>query len=306
MSQVEKGTVLIVDDESEIREIIAMNVAPLGFHVLEAADGGQAMEVVQKHAVDVILSDLMMPRVSGLSLLNRLREGGFMQPFIFLTAYPSQDSTLHALRLGAFDYLEKPFDAEELKTLLREAMRVGLEMKKLGVDKNAAVPQPVVTQATSEIQRLRTLRYSEDEVSTKRGDGQSKIHEMFIAEATPQLLFCEAAIKGLNNHDDRAFELGYLFRVMQAIGNAAEAISASGIADLARAAEKFYTSLRVRPRAVNDGIIELAKQTNGALQEAVTGLGRAVRDAEAHSAEMVTALDKATMDLEAGRALKAG
>lgn len=306
MSQVEKGTVLIVDDESEIREIIAMNVTPLGFHVLEAADGGQAMEVVQKHPVDVILSDLMMPRVSGLALLNKLREHGFMQPFIFLTAYPSQDSTLHALRLGAFDYLEKPFDSEELKTLLKEAMRVGLEMKKLGVNKAASTPQPVASQATSEIQRLRTLRYADDEVSRRRTEGQSKIHELFIAEATPQLLFCEAAIKGLHNQDDRAFELGYLFRVMQAIGNAAETISASGIAELARAAEKFYTSLRVRPRAVNEGVIELAKQTNAALQEAVTGLGRAVRDAEAHSAEMVQALSKATTELEAGRALKAG
>src|SRR6187455_2336086 len=94
-----KGTLLVVDDEAEIREIVEMHVAPLGIRVIEAGDGQQALEAVRQHHVDVIVSDLMMPRMTGLGLLSALRDSGFMKPFIFLTAYPSQDSTLQALRL---------------------------------------------------------------------------------------------------------------------------------------------------------------------------------------------------------------
>src|SRR4051812_21780003 len=89
-----KGTVLIVDDEPEIRSIIAINAQKLGFQVVEAGDGAEAMQQLKKNAVDVIVSDLMMPKVTGLSLLSQLREEGYLQPFIIVTAYPSQDSTL--------------------------------------------------------------------------------------------------------------------------------------------------------------------------------------------------------------------
>jgi CheY-like chemotaxis protein len=84
-----QGVLLVVDDEAEIREIIAMNAAPLGLDVLEAGDGHQAIEILKEHHVDVVISDLMMPRVSGLTLLTMLREERWAKPFIFVTAYPS-------------------------------------------------------------------------------------------------------------------------------------------------------------------------------------------------------------------------
>jgi DNA-binding response OmpR family regulator len=280
-----QNTLLIVDDEAEIREIIQMHVAPLGLWAIEAGDGKEALDVVRQHHVDVIISDLMMPRVTGLALLSELRSSGLMQPFIFLTAYPSQDSTLQALRLGAFDYLEKPFEGDELRALISEAMRVSLEMQKLGV-------QP----ATNEIRKLRTLRFAEgqDEAATAAGS-QKKLQEMLIAEATPQLLFCEAAIKGLANPDERTFELGYLFRVMQGIAVASDSIGAKHVTELARAAERYYTSLRVRPRAVTEAAIKLAQTANTALMQAVSTVG----DANANDhADTLDTLARASEELE--------
>lgn len=289
-----EGTLLVVDDESEIREIIAMNVQPLGYQVLEAADGQQALEVVRARHVDVVMSDLMMPRVTGLALLTELREAGFLQPFIFLTAYPSQDSTLQALRLGAFDYLEKPFEGDELRALLKEAMRVSLEMARIPQRKNDK------GDSTEEIQKLRTLRYQETpNLAASDGATGHKLANLFIAEATPQLLFCDAAIKGLSDAESRASELGYLFRVMQGVATAAESIDALPVVELARAAERFYTALRVRPRAVTEELIEVAQNANRALQLAVSTLGGTPTDATALS-ETAAELMRLAEELETG------
>jgi DNA-binding response OmpR family regulator len=277
MSQ-SKGTLLIVDDEAEIREIIEVNVAALGFTVLEAGDGEQALEILKEHQVDVVVSDLMMPRMSGLTLLTDMRDLGYMQPFIFVTAFPSQDSTIQALRLGAFDYVEKPFDSEELKMLILEAVRVSQEMGRLGI-KGAPTKGKIPagdSQAVADIQRLRTLRYSDERsVAQVSGAAREKLLEMFVSEAMPQILFCEAAIKGLQNPEERSFELGYLFRVMQAVRSAAESIGATHIAELASTAERFYTALRVRQRSVNDETIDLATRVNNLLRDLVDNISQA-------------------------------
>lgn len=266
---VDKGTLLIVDDEAEIREIIEINVSAMGFTVLEAGDGEQALEILKTHKVDVVVSDLMMPRMSGISLLTDMREIGFIQPFIFVTAYPSQDSTIQALRLGAFDYVEKPFDSDELKSLILEAVRVSQEMNRLGI-KAAPTRQAMIeteNQTVSDIQKLKTLRYNETGVTrAPAGQSRNRLLEMFVSEAMPQLLFCDAAINGLENAEERSFELGYLFRVMQAIATAGSSISAKSVVEFASEAERLYTALRVRPRAVNDESIGLALRVNETLK----------------------------------------
>ena len=296
----EKGTLLIVDDEAEIREIIEINVSSLGYTVLEAGDGEQALEILRSHKVDVVVSDLMMPRMSGMSLLTEMRDNGFVQPFIFVTAYPSQDSTIQALRLGAFDYVEKPFDSEELKLLIAEAVRVSHEMKRLDV-KGPTKPMQAAndSNALSEIRKLKTLRYTDSNSAVAKDDSsKERLLEMFVSEAMPQLLFCDAAIKGLENYDERSFELGYLFRVMQAIGTAADSIAAQNVVTVAREAERFYTALRIRPRAVNSNIIELAIRTNDVLKNLVNNLTKNFHLLSQDHESVVTEIKLKTHNLE--------
>jgi CheY-like chemotaxis protein len=270
---------LVVDDEPEIREIIAFCAQDLGFQVLEAGDGAQALEVVRNEKVDIICSDLMMPRVTGITFLSHLRDEGRFQPFILLTAYPSQDSTIQALRLGAFDYIEKPFDTDELKSLLQEALRVSMEYQK--IDSNEPV-QPLAEKTSSlpvnlrdavqVINRLKALRYSTNEDIAKE-DELPRIRELFVSEASPQLIFCEAAIKSLSSPEHRTFELGYLFRVMQTIAQAAAAIHEPSIESFAKTSEYFFTMLRVQPRMVNERLIALAALANEKLRLAISYLG---------------------------------
>ncbi|MCX6109722.1 MAG: response regulator [Proteobacteria bacterium] len=298
------GTLLIVDDEPEIREIVGMHLTALGVTLIEASDGHHALDILRTQPVDVVVSDLMMPRMTGLALLSSMRSEGLMQPFIFLTAYPSQDTTVQALRLGAFDYLEKPFEGDELRGFVKEAMRVAKEMKRL----NEGAAQATDTgggheSAAQQIRKLRTLRYEEahgksNEPLATGNLAQRKIEELFISEATAQLLFCGGSIKNLSNPEERAIELGYLFRVMQGIADAAVPIGATRLVDLMRAAEHFFTALRVRPHMVSRELIELATNSNQSLQAAVTTLGK--DDGSVDVDATIEAFAQATAKVESG------
>ncbi len=298
------GTLLIVDDEPEIREIVGMHLTALGVTLIEASDGHHALDILRTQPVDVVVSDLMMPRMTGLVLLSSMRSEGLMQPFIFLTAYPSQDTTVQALRLGAFDYLEKPFEGEELRDFVKEAMRVAKEMKRL----SEGAAQATGTgggheSAAQQIRKLRTLRYEEahgksNEPLATGNLAQRKIEELFISEATAQLLFCGGSIKNLRSPEERAVELGYLFRVMQGIADAAVPIGATRLVELMRAAEHFFTALRVRPHMVSRDLIELATNSNQLLQTAVTTLGK--DDGSVDIDATIEAFAQATAKVESG------
>jgi two-component system response regulator AtoC len=107
--------VLIVDDEANMRRVLEIMLARRGYRTLAAADGLEAWELVQEGGVDLVVSDLRMPRLDGIELLRRLREAGLDVPLILMTAHGSLDSAVEALRLGACDYLLRPFDVEALE-----------------------------------------------------------------------------------------------------------------------------------------------------------------------------------------------
>lgn len=115
--------ILIVEDEPDIRDILKIYVRSLTYEPLVAVDGRRALELLENTHIDVIVSDLMMPYVSGMMLLNELRSRNMTIPFIFITAYPSQESSIQALRLGAYDFLEKPFEGGHVRKLLVEAVK---------------------------------------------------------------------------------------------------------------------------------------------------------------------------------------
>ncbi len=298
---VSKGKVLVVDDESGIREIITLSLSTLGIDTIEAEDGRQALEILETQHADLVCSDLMMPRMSGLNFLEEIRQRGHLVPVIFLTGYPSQESTLQALRLGAFDYLEKPFEAARLKQLVTEALRVSQELQKTGslrTKTQGAVKKVDLEYAALQIQKLRTLRFDEEKSHAASDDALlSKLRDMFVMEVTPQLLFCDAAIRNMAHPEDRAFELGYLFRVMQTVGDVAEAIGATKIAAIARAAEQFYTTLRVTTKNVTDLMTELASDANTALREGINSMDDS-GDSILDSAEIISALKQASDAIE--------
>ncbi|HDX9590984.1 DNA-binding response regulator [Bacillus pseudomycoides] len=117
-------TVLLVEDERRLREIVSDYFRNEGFEVIEAEDGKQALELFAEHTVDLIILDIMLPEIDGWSVCRRVRKESAV-PIIMLTARSDEDDTLLGFELGADEYVTKPFSPKILvaraKTLLKRA-----------------------------------------------------------------------------------------------------------------------------------------------------------------------------------------
>jgi len=114
--------ILVVDDEQIIRELLDDNLRQAGFHTLLASGGDEALRLLQTESVDVILSDQVMPGMDGLELLRKVRDGHGELPFIMITAHAAVSKAVEAIREGAFDYVQKPVDPDELVLTLQRAL----------------------------------------------------------------------------------------------------------------------------------------------------------------------------------------
>ena len=121
MSVQPKPTALVVDDEANLRKVLSAMLRRDGFDVLTASDGAEALGLLSKQSVDVVLSDIRMPNLDGMSLLKRTMVEYPDIPVVILTAHGSVDNAVEAIKIGAFDYLTKPFDKDELQLVLRKA-----------------------------------------------------------------------------------------------------------------------------------------------------------------------------------------
>ena len=117
-----KGRVLVVDDERRQRDILQMILEAEGYETATAANGRSALAASASETFDVVLTDLKMPDVDGLQLLSALAARAAPPCVILMTAHGSIDSAVEAMRRGAFDYLTKPLEKDDLLLVLRRAM----------------------------------------------------------------------------------------------------------------------------------------------------------------------------------------
>lgn len=117
--------VLIADDEPELCNVLKKTLIKEGYQVLTANTGTRALALLKKEKIRLLLLDLKMPRMSGLEVLKKIRmaqKGQPSVPVVILTAYGSLSSAREAMKLGAVDYLTKPFDLNVVKAVVREAL----------------------------------------------------------------------------------------------------------------------------------------------------------------------------------------
>jgi len=115
--------VLIADDEKNIRDSLASTFRLEGYEVATVEDGDQAVRAVESGGFDLLLLDLQMPKLDGLQALQKLRELGHELPVIFLTAHGTIEKAVEAVRLGAFDFIEKPPHSEKILLSAKNALR---------------------------------------------------------------------------------------------------------------------------------------------------------------------------------------
>jgi DNA-binding response OmpR family regulator len=115
--------VLVVDDEPMVRDVLARYLARDGFEVETAADGEAALSAFEAARPDLVLLDLMLPRIDGFEVFRRLREGGAASPVIMLTARGEVTDRIVGLEFGADDYVSKPFSPKEVVARVRAVLR---------------------------------------------------------------------------------------------------------------------------------------------------------------------------------------
>lgn len=106
---------MVVDDEENIREVLSNYLESLGYEVITASDGQDALSKFESGAFDLIVSDLLMPNIDGLELLRKVREKDRDVVFLMITGYPSIETAVEAIKKGAYDYITKPFHMEDVK-----------------------------------------------------------------------------------------------------------------------------------------------------------------------------------------------
>jgi DNA-binding NtrC family response regulator len=118
----DKTKILVVDDEQVVRLSYLRSLAGSHCKVEEAWDGGETLQAMEQHRFDVVLLDLRMPGIDGMSLLRTIKERWPESEAVVITGYPSIESAKEALRLGAHDYLAKPVGADDVINAANEAV----------------------------------------------------------------------------------------------------------------------------------------------------------------------------------------
>ena len=133
------GRVLVVDDNPRARQSMADVLAAAGHEVVASASAIEGLKLADRQFFDVIITDLQMPGMDGLAFIRALAERKDEAQIVMVTAFASVTSAVEAMRYGAFDYIEKPFDVEQLEQLVARALRHG---EKVGRRSTHAAPRP--------------------------------------------------------------------------------------------------------------------------------------------------------------------
>ncbi|MFA5865081.1 MAG: sigma-54 dependent transcriptional regulator [Phycisphaerae bacterium] len=115
--------IAVVDDQDLLRDSLSQTLSRVGYKVSSFPDAGSAIETIQKQSFDLVISDLKMPGIDGVQMLRQIRQLGHDVPVIMMTAYGTVSSAVEAMKLGAFDYIQKPFDSDEIELLVKRAMQ---------------------------------------------------------------------------------------------------------------------------------------------------------------------------------------
>ena len=136
-------TILVVDDQENIRKLIATYLIREGYRVFLAGDGQEALDVIDKTQIDMMIADIMMPNMDGITLTNELRTSMYTFPILMITAKDSIEDKKIGFRAGTDDYMVKPIDFDEMllrvEALLRRAKIANehrIELGKVTLDYN--------------------------------------------------------------------------------------------------------------------------------------------------------------------------
>ena len=117
-----KGRILVVDDEKSMREVLDIFLRDEGYDVSVADDGASGIETIKKDIFDLVITDLKMPKISGFDLLKTVKDISPDTIVVIITAFGTTESAVEAMKLGAFDYIQKPFKMDDIRLVVKNAI----------------------------------------------------------------------------------------------------------------------------------------------------------------------------------------
>ncbi len=185
------GRIIVVDDEPSMRKVLSATLCREGHRVHTTEDGGEALKLYETGQWDLVIQDLKMPKMDGVELLRRLKESDPNACVIVITAFGTWDTAVEAMRLGAYDYLKKPFDNNHLRSVVAKA----LERRRAGAASSRAseaVPSSAAEALTGNDPRIREIidvirRVSPTDstvlISGESGTGKERVARAIHAES---------------------------------------------------------------------------------------------------------------------------
>ncbi len=183
-------TILLVDDDIAHRTMLKVNLSGENFHIEELADGNAVFPFLNRHNVDLIILDMKMTGMDGLTTLSVLLQAGYTLPVIVLTAFSSVEGAVEAMKKGAFDYIAKPVDIEELKLLINRALSFRLLSEENATLKNRLHEQfsfgKIIGKSTAMQEMFTTLAMVAPTDATVLITGESGTGKELVANALHQ------------------------------------------------------------------------------------------------------------------------
>ena len=184
-SSVEKERILVVDDSEQTLEVLQRNLTSKGYRVFTAASVGEAIRVLENTTVDLVVTDLKMPRVSGIDLIRHVRENYKDTEIMTITGYPSIEGAVKAIKTGAEEYLTKPFTDEELFSAVRRTLDK-LHLRRLGearLQKMPSAPYGLIGESEVMQKVLTTIAKTASTSATVLISGESGTGKELVARA---------------------------------------------------------------------------------------------------------------------------
>ncbi len=119
-----RANILLIDDDDSLRKVVGYNLGKHGFRVVDKPDGESAMEAFNAEIFEIVITDINMPGITGMEILSKVKEIRPETEVILITAYATVESAIDAMKKGAFDYVTKPFDREELTIVIERALKI--------------------------------------------------------------------------------------------------------------------------------------------------------------------------------------
>jgi FixJ family two-component response regulator len=250
MSLVRK-TVLIIDDDDTVCKVLSLTLKRGGMTVLMTTKPREGLEIVRSQPLDSVISDVRMPEMSGLDLLQTLRAEGIPIPFVIISSHSSRDILLSSLRMGAFDLINKPMQASVITRVMEEAIRVGQRQSQIARLQPPGAEMSALDQAISWIlanmSPLFSLAADQFDQQTLAVLSETDAKQRVLAAAALAMQKSRSVMDDLRNFQDRTWNLGVLIRLFNGRRASFEALGDRTSSARLATLEGCFAWLRVRP-----------------------------------------------------------